>query len=155
MFYFAYGSNMNHRQMLDVRCPGARFIGRAILDRQCLVYDGFSPGWGGAVVNIDSSRQDEVHGGLFEITPQHLSILDGYEGYPAHCQRRQETVLSGSDHTKVPAWIYYRPPQAPGMPSRIYLETLLRGARDCGLPEDYIQSSLDIFPHKASEHIGG
>ncbi|NTV28771.1 MAG: hypothetical protein HGA80_01685 [Candidatus Omnitrophica bacterium] len=139
---------MQHRQMLEERCPGAVFIGVGILDGFWLVYDGFSTRWGGAVANIIPSRQDEVWGGLFQLTEDQLAALDAYEGSPKYYQRRQVEILRPGIKDKVLAWIYYRQPQAAGVPSKRYLETVIRGARDCRLPEDYIHSVLDVV-HKA------
>jgi gamma-glutamylcyclotransferase len=145
MFYFAYGSNMEHRLMLEERCPGSEFVGRAILDGYWMVYDGFSPSWGGALANIAPSRQDEVWGGLYEITEEHLAKIDSYEGCPRHYQRSLLDVLRSGGKGKVQAWVYYRQPQAVGVPSRRYLEALVQGARDCGLPEDYIRSVINVL----------
>lgn len=145
MFYFAYGSNMQHRQMLEERCPGSKFVGHAILDGHWMVYDGFSVEWGGAVANVVSSRQDEVWGGLFEITEEQLAQLDVHEGYPKYYHRRLAEILRPRTKEKVQAWVYYRSPQVSGVPSKRYVEAVVHGARECGLPEDYISSVIDIL----------
>lgn len=131
--------------MLEERCPGSKFIGLAILDEYCLIYDGFSMEWGGAVANIVSSRQDEVWGGLFEITEEDLAKLDTHEGYPKYYNRSLFNVLRPGKKEKIQAWAYYRQEHPTGIPSRRYLEAVIRGARDCRLPEDYIHSVIDIF----------
>lgn len=139
---------MEHRPFIQENCPGAKFMGLGILDGHCLVYDGFSTRWGGAVANIIPSRQDEVWGGLFKVNEENLKKLDSYEGCPRYYQRRLEYIIRPGVKEKPQAWVYFRPPQAAGLPSRRYLEAVIRGARDCRLPEDYIHSTLDIL-HQA------
>ena len=131
--------------MLEERCPGAKLIGRAILDKHWLVFDGFSTAWGGALANIVPSRQDEVWGVVYEITEEHLAKLDQFEGCPRYYQRRQVEVLRPGQKETILAWVYYRPGLAAGVPSRKYLETIINGARECGLPGDYINTVIDIF----------
>ena len=58
MYYFAYGSNMNHEQMKK-RCPSGKFITRALLSGYKYVYDGYSSSGKGAVSNIIKSANRE------------------------------------------------------------------------------------------------
>ena len=145
MFYFAYGSNMNHRQMLTERAPGAKFIGLGELMGYWLVFDGYSSFWRGPVANVVKSSDDAVWGGLFEITQEHLEMLDQHEGYPKYYSR-MEVSVQRPGREKVMAWIYLRPAQVPGRPSGQYLKQILEGAKDCRLPGDYVLSTIDIFP---------
>ncbi len=64
MFYFVYGSNMNHKQMKK-RAPGAKFLGRAAIDNYKFVYDGWDAELGGAVGNIIPQKGSRVLGGLY------------------------------------------------------------------------------------------
>ncbi len=73
MYYFAYGSNMNHKQMKK-RYPNSKFIKRAFLEGYEFVYDGYSAILKGAVANIIKSPSDKVWGGLFEINEDDLKI---------------------------------------------------------------------------------
>ncbi len=59
MKYFAYGSNMNHKQMKQ-QCPESKFLKRAYLDDYSLIYDGYSKSRDGAVANIIKSENDRV-----------------------------------------------------------------------------------------------
>lgn len=144
MFFFAYGSNMNHRQMLHDRCPGARFIAPAKLEGYWLVFDGYSAPWRGAVANILPSSEDLVWGGLFELDDNHLKALDGFEGYPRYYSRIKVDVLPNDHKQMVQAWAYVRDPHPEGTPSHEYLAALIQGARDCQLPEHYIWSAFEI-----------
>ena len=145
MYYFSYASNMDHDQMLKERCPGAKFIGAARLPAWWFVFDGFSTQWGGAVANIVPSYTDEVWGGLYEISGTQLTILDSYEGYPRFYSRQELMVeKKGEDIAPVKAWVYLRAPQPAGFPSKKYHAVLMKGAKDCRLPADYVQSYLRV-----------
>jgi len=145
VYYFAYGSNMEHNQMLKERCVGAKFIGPACLPGFWFVFDGFAARWRGAVANIVPSQEDGVWGGLFEITEDHLRSLDAYLGCPKNYTRSVFEVERPGIKDRVKAWTYLREPQAAGFPSKGYLAAVLKGARDCFLPDSYILNAIE--PH--------
>lgn len=136
MKYFAYGVNMNHQKMAG-RCPGATFLGRARLDGYRLFFDGKSLVRPGAVANIEPQAGSVVWGGLYEITPADLEQLDAFERYPTAYQRKEFDAVDdgGVVHQAI---AYFRTGEVPGEPGESYLNELLEGAADCGLPEDYI-----------------
>ena len=142
MYYFAYGSNMNHQQMKQ-RCPNSRFIRKARLDGFRFVYDGNSRTRGGAVANIQESRApgSVVWGGLFEIDEDDLAALDRYEGHPRSYQRRTVTVRD-EQGTDSEAIIYYRTGEDLGKPSGQYRTIVIEGAENCQLPWSYVASVL-------------
>lgn len=141
MIYFAFGSNMNMRQMRE-RCRQSRFISSGVLEKFRFVYDGNSARWKGAVGNIVPSSGETVYGGLFEVTEEDLDSLDHYEGYPTRYQKIELPVLSGNGEI-VKALAYFREGEKEGTPSTAYRNTVMEGARDCGIPEDYIEKYLD------------
>jgi gamma-glutamylcyclotransferase len=149
MYYFAYGSNMEHNQMLKERCAGSLFLGPACLTGFWFVFDGFSPRWKGAMANIVPSADDEVWGGLFEITDYHLRSLDQSLNCPKSYTRSVFEVERLGTREKVKAWVYLHEPQAAGFPSKGYLAAVMKGARDCILPESYIANA--IKPHLPQE----
>ena len=140
MFYFAYGSNMSHQQMKE-RCPGAKFLFRAKLDGYLFQYDGRSQKRKGAVANVVLGGDGAVWGGVFEINADNLSALDCYEGYP-NSYNRTDLDTKDNKGTTYKAIVYFRTGKDLGRPSEVYREIILRGAQDCGLPEEYIQSFL-------------
>lgn len=143
MYYFAYGSNMNHRQMNE-RCPTAKFITRAKLNGYKFVYDGYTSSRNGAVANIIKSDNNIVEGGLFEIDNDCLHALDKYEGYPSYYERQIVEVEDDNDNS-YQAIVYLRKPQKLGKPSDEYRDIVLKGARDCGLTEEYIRRYIKGF----------
>ena len=137
-YYFAYGSNMNHQQMKQ-RCPSSIFIKKAFLKGYKFVYDGYSSIRKGAVANIieTGEENDEVWGGLFEINEDNLSSLDCYEGYP-NSYNRKEVVLGSEEGKSFKAIAYYRIGKRISEPSEDYRNIIIKGAKDCNLPENYI-----------------
>ena len=140
MHYFAYGSNLNHEQMKK-RCPDSKFIKRAKLVGYKLIYDGYSKKWEGSVANIIPSRGDLVWGGLYEISMDDRDALDYYEGYPKSYDRKEFEVKDDLDKSYI-AYIYFREGKQLGQPSAKYCEVIKIGAKDCGLPQDYMTSIL-------------
>ena len=86
VLYFAYGSNLNLRQMQS-RCPGARTVGRAVLPNHALAFGGFSHAWGGAVASVLRSKGSQVQGLLYELDDVDLKSLDRFEGHPFAYER--------------------------------------------------------------------
>ncbi|MBF0619049.1 MAG: gamma-glutamylcyclotransferase [Candidatus Omnitrophica bacterium] len=144
MYYFAYGSNMNHALFFG-RCPGATFIGPARLADRCLIFDGLAVVKHGATANMMRSRDEFLWGGVFEITEEHLAVLDDFEGYPKSFTRTLMDVERFEPHQKIKAWVYWREEEPVGIPAQSYITTILQGARDCHLPKEYI---AELEPHK-------
>lgn len=143
MMYFAYGSNLNQAQM-KTRCPASRFLGIAFLGGYRFVYDGFSVSWDGAVGNIVLSEADGVWGALYDLTERDRLALDAFEGYPRSYERREVDVKDreGRLHRAV---TYARTGRAIGKPHPDYEKIVLDGAKECALPEDYVDRHLRVI----------
>ena len=137
-YYFAYGSNMNHKQMKR-RCPTSKFIKRVYLEGYCFVYDGHSKSRNGAVANVIKSNTAKVWGGLFEINEDNLAALDCYEGHPK-TYKREEIVIKDENGKSITAYIYRREEEKTDRPGEEYRRTVKQGAQDCGLPNEYIKA---------------
>jgi len=131
---------MNLDQM-KIRCPDSIFIRRVFLTGYRFVYDGKSYSRRGGVANIVKSAEDIVWGGLFEITESCLKNLDEYEGYPSFYNRK-EFQVQDDERNFFNAIAYYRTGKVPSEPSSSYRQEVIQGARDCGLPEEYIKENL-------------
>lgn len=140
MYYFAYGSNMNHKQMED-RCSAARFITKAKLNGYKFVYDGRSYSRKGAVANIVEFEDGIAEVAIFEVDDDCIKKLDSYEGYPTSYQRKIVEV-QGENNQLYQAIVYLRNPLQIGQPSDEYKNALLQGAKDCGLSENYIETFI-------------
>lgn len=142
MFYFAYGSNMNVAQMKRW-CPASRLLKTVLLEGFRFVYDGFSVPWDGAVGNIVKTEGEGVWGALYEITESDRRTLDAFEGYPRTYDRRDVEVKDrdGNVHR---AMTYFRTGRAMGKPHPDYEKVVLDGAKECALPEDYVDRNLRV-----------
>ncbi len=132
MYYFAYGSNLNKKQMLE-RCPDSkpRFV--ATLRNYKLVFVGWSRQWRGGVASIKPFRGERVLGVLYELSDRDLRRLDSYEGYPGSYNRLKVTVFD-EDGEPVEAITYIKSEQAEEIqPSKEYLSIIQQGCRDWGL----------------------
>ena len=135
MYYFAYGSNMNHKQMKE-RCPNSRFIEKARIDNYSLIFDGYSNFWKSSIANIVPFHASSVYGGLFEIGDIDLKILDAYAWHPNYYSRELVEV-KGSSKNEYESWVYIKDEEKKGKPSIKYIKTVLDGAEDCRLPQSY------------------
>ncbi len=132
MYYFAYGSNLSKKQMLE-RCPGSQPRFTTTLPNYRLVFVGWSRQWRGGVASIRASRGDKVPGAVYEISEADLRHLDKYEGYPNDYNRLKVTVFD-EDGTALEAVTYIKSrPSEETEPSREYLARLEQGYRDWGI----------------------
>jgi gamma-glutamylcyclotransferase (GGCT)/AIG2-like uncharacterized protein YtfP len=140
IYYFAYGSNMNHKQMKE-RCKSAKFLCRAYLENYDFVYDGYSSSRKGAVANIIPKEKSIVWGGLWEIDEKDIKQLDRYEGYP-YVYVRKEVIVKDDNNKEYRAIVYLRNPQELNNPNDEYRKIVIEGAVACGLPNEYIEEKL-------------
>jgi len=129
---------MNRAQM-DSRCPENRFVGKALLEGYKLVFDG-APG--NAYANIVVNENESVWGGLYFISANDEALLDGFEGVASGTYSKMNVSVTLGNGTATTAMAYYRIGLSPTQPSQEYLYRVLEGARDCGLPEDYVNEHL-------------
>ena len=138
--YYAYGSNMDHEQMRE-RCPGGRFREAARLTSYRLAFTRYSRNRGGGVADIVSDPTAEVWGALWEVTEEHLTALDRYEGArrdPPACERIEVTVEAAGVPASAIAYRVVQPLEGDLRPSTEYRDALVRGARASGLPSAYL-----------------
>ncbi|MDP3879824.1 MAG: gamma-glutamylcyclotransferase family protein [Dehalococcoidales bacterium] len=129
MYYFAYASNLNHKQMKE-RCPDSKPEFTATLPNYKLVFVGWSRQYHGGIASIKPLRGEKVLGAVYEISDRDLRRLDSYEGYPRDYNRFNVTVFS-EDGEQVPAITYIKAGRAEETPpSPEYLAIIQQGYRD-------------------------
>lgn len=129
MNYFAYGSNLNRKQMLE-RCPDSKPMFIATLPNYKLVFAGWSRQWRGGVASIKPFRGERVPGGIYEVSDRDLRYLDKHEGYPGSYNRLNITVFD-EDGKPIEAMTYIKSQQPEETaPSREYLSVIQQGYRD-------------------------
>ena len=129
IIYFAYGANLDVRGM-ELRCPGHRRIGRAVLKNYRLMFKG--------VADVEPASGHQVHGALYEITTEHLRTLDRFEGYPRFYTRKPLPVFT-EEGEEVNAIVYLMNNCSQcSSPHRGYLNVILSGCRQWQLPQEHI-----------------
>ena len=132
MYYFAYGSNLNKKQMKE-RCPDSKPMFMATLRNYKLVFVGWSRQWRGGVASIKPFRGERVLGAVYELSDRDLRRLDSYEGYPSSSNRLNVTVFD-EDGNPLEAITYIKLEQSEEtQPSREYLSLIQQGYRDWGI----------------------
>ena len=126
MYYFAYASNLNRKQMRE-RCPNSKPMFTATLPNYKVVFLGWSRELRGGKASIRLSRGEKVLGAIYEITEECLRRLDKYEaGY-----NRLKITVFNEDGEPIEALTYIKSGQldeAP--PSKEYLAIIQQGYRD-------------------------
>lgn len=132
MYYFAYGTNLNKKQMAE-RCPESRPRFMATLHNYKLIFTGWSRQWRGGVASIKPLRGEKVLGAIYEVSDRDLRRLDRYEGYPDTYDRVKVT-LNRETGEPIEALTYIKSRQSEETkPSPEYLSLIQQGYRDWGL----------------------
>ena len=132
ILYFAYGSNLDGRQM-RARCATARVGARAVLRNHALAFGGFSVRWGGAVATLVPTPGAQVEGLLYVLQSADLRSLDRHEGCPWAYRRVRFAVIDETGRC-VCAQVYLRalPNIAPALPAPGYARVLRRAYKRLG-----------------------
>jgi len=126
MYYFAYGTNLNRKQMLK-RCPDSKPKFIATLHNYKLVFVGWSRQWRGGVASIRLFRDGKVLGAVYEISERDLRRLDKYESN----YNRLNVKVNDEDGELIEAITYIKAGQAEETkPSSEYLSIIQQGYRD-------------------------
>ncbi len=132
MYYFAYGSNLNKKQMRE-RCPGSKPMFIATLPNYKLVFVGWSRQWRGGVASIRPFRGEKVLGAIYEVSDRDLRRLYYFYCYPGNYNRLNVTVFD-EDNEPVEAITYIKSEQSEETrPSKEYLSLIQQGCRDWGI----------------------
>ncbi len=146
MLLFAYGSNLASGEVAD----GARFAGTALLPDHRLALTRRSIRWGGGVVDVIPAPGKHVWGAAYDPPPDALEQLDLKEG--AGFAYRRVGVRVSLHREMLEAMAYEvidkdwkAPPATPE-----YTEVVLRGARERGLPEEWLVTLRAVLSGAAS-----
>ena len=143
--YFAYGSNMNIRHLTE-RTNSARMVGIGYLPDKQVVFNKRSKKDGSGKANIIDNQANRAWGVLFEIDDADLQILDRIEG--GYDREVLQAITDKGDNVEVVTYISGQlidPPVAYDW----YKEIIVHGAKENGLPGDYITylKSLPSVPN--------
>jgi gamma-glutamylcyclotransferase len=132
MYYFAYASNLNRKQMAE-RCPDAKPMFTATLPNFKLIFTGWSRQWRGGVASIKPLKGEKVMGAIYEISERDLRFLDKHEGYPSNYNRR-EVIVFPEEGEALKAVTYIKVEQSEETkPSLEYVSSIQQGYREWGI----------------------
>ncbi|XP_048009451.1 gamma-glutamylcyclotransferase b [Megalobrama amblycephala] len=153
--YFAYGSNLL-KERLQLKNPSATVHCVAKLKDYKLVFGNHkglaSQRWRGGVATIEHSPGDEVWGVVWRMNMSDLESLDRQENVKMGTYSPMEVSVSTSDQdfncrTYIMNSCVYAPP------SPQYLQVIVMGAEQNGLPEDYQVKLRSIETNKYEGHL--
>ena len=131
MFYFAYGSNLNHFQMKK-RCKDSIYLKKIRLKDFKLTFRSKY-----RAADIEPKKWSIVPGGLFEISKSDEKKLDIYEDYPK-LYKKYYFYYYGK---KVMTYLMVK--KSPfKFPTERYLNVVKRGYKDCALDIKYLINGL-------------
>lgn len=156
MLYFAYGSNMNWKQMRE-RCPSAKFLCVAKLNDHRLAFTRYSCDRKCGVADIISAKGSDVWGVVYDIEEVEMGWLDRTEGYDPgrkredNCYVRKEHRVYRDDTEDSPlsTHVYFAIRQdSPPPPNEEYKKLIVDGAKFWHLPDEYIRrlESIEVGP---------
>ncbi len=154
--YFAYGSNMNLQQ-IGSRCSRPTVVSIARLADHRLMFYGYSWTWDGALETVEPMIGAEVWGVLFALSRLDWERLDDWQGARMDgCGmyfHSPITVMDQNGYT-VGARMYKKDINGIAQdPSREYLEYIVRGAAENGLPAGYIEALMKRTARKAAYSV--
>lgn len=132
--YFAYGSNMNKRQM-RVRCPNAKPIGAFYLDDAQLVFRG--------VADIVPKPGARAFGAIWKLTPACEAALDRYEGIEHGMYRKVYVDLAKPIQGEHEMMFYVMNSHGIMPPSEGYLDGIREGYRDFGIKQKPLNDAVE------------
>jgi len=130
MLYFAFGSNLNQKQMKR-RCRDSKYIGCYSLKNYKLVFRNYF--LGGGVADVEKKKNSSVLGAIYKISKKDEIELDIYEDFPKTYIKKYFRLLGKK------VMFYYMPKKTKHvLPSKRYLNLIIQGYKDCGYRNNYI-----------------
>lgn len=128
IYYLAYGSNLNERQM-SFRCPNATKVGTLMLEDYELEFRLY--------LTIVPKKGSVVPIGVWQVSESDEKRLDAYEGYPTFYRKEYIEIEIGD--TKEQALVYImNDVRKVAPPSRQYMMTCSEGYRNFGLDNTFL-----------------
>ena len=130
MLYYAFGSNLNQKQMKR-RCRDSKYIGCYSLKNYKLVFRNYF--LGGGVADVEKKNNSSVLGAIYKISKKDERELDIYEDFPKTYIKKYFRLLGKK------VMFYYMPKKTKHvLPSKRYLNLIIQGYKDCGYRNNYI-----------------
>ena len=131
MLYFAYGSNLHHKQMKR-RCKDSIFLKKINLKDFKLTFRSKY-----RAADIEYKKKSIVQGGLYEISKNDEKKLDVYEDFPILYKKYYFTYYGKKvmTYTMVSKTSFK-------YPTKRYLDIVKKGYKNCKLENKYLKKAL-------------
>ncbi|XP_078271205.1 gamma-glutamylcyclotransferase-like [Rhinoraja longicauda] len=152
--YFAYGSNMLRRRLL-LQNPTAVQVSVGCLKGYRLAFGEIgihSSRWGGGAATIIPSPNDEVWGVIWCLKGDDRQSLDDQEGVQEGIYSPMEVKVEQKDRGgEIICLTYQMNHFNVSLTSPLYKEVIIRGARESGLPSEYMKKLDTILTNNFNE----
>ena len=137
MYYLAYGSNLNLKEMKH-RCPFSKVVGTLYLSNFKLSFKGEENGF----LTIEQKKGSIAPIGIFKVNKLFIKSLDKYEGYPYLYDKKEiEFELNGK---KVKGLIYIMNDEFDYvLPDYYYFKRCEVGYNDFNFDKSYLYEALN------------
>lgn len=143
IYYFAYGSNLDERQIKD-RCPSSKLIDKFSLKDYKLDFTIFSQKRLCGCADVIKNPGTEVWGLVYELTQQDLDRLDNFEAHPHKYKRFTTNVINEiGEKMQVETYEVVEKSVETIRPSKEYHNILVEAGKKYNFPDlyqQYIQS---------------
>lgn len=140
--YFAYGSNLNHYQMKNLRCAGSKYLKSVVLKNYSLSFCHPNSKNAYGYANVTKKKGSNVPGAIWEITKDHEKILDNYEDFPKS-YRKEYFYVNGKK-----VMFYIMGTCSYKKPSKRYLNIIIEGYKNCNLDLNYLKRIMSELQSK-------
>lgn len=138
--YFAYGSNLNLRQM-QYRCPTARLLGVGLKRGYALRFRGRGPGYAYLTVTATTGALTPV--AAFAVAPSDVAALNCYEGVAGGHYRIEPVSVDITGHGRLRGFWYVMNGGRKFPPSQSYVQTVAEGYQTMGFDMRILQRALN------------
>ncbi|XP_049762234.1 gamma-glutamylcyclotransferase-like isoform X1 [Schistocerca cancellata] len=156
--YFAYGSNLLAKR-IHINNPTAVRISKAKLADYRLDFGYWSRRWKGAAATVVPDQGKHVWGAVWQMDKSDMDNLDRQEGVSSDIYFPFEVEVEKPDGKKLLCRCYQlcntptelkpgQPIPEDRLPSELYLSVIIQGARETGLPNEYIEQ-LEKISHNS------
>lgn len=136
-YYFAYGSNMDQKQMKE-RCPNSKLIGKGVLNEYKLAFTIYSQKRRCGCADIVASPNKEVWGLIYSLTAADLIKLDRFERTPDNYRRiHLEIEDESGNKLKVETYEVVNKTTTDLKPSKDYLSKITKATKEFSFPDSY------------------
>ncbi|XP_026738931.1 gamma-glutamylcyclotransferase-like isoform X1 [Trichoplusia ni] len=158
--YYAYGSNLLKKR-IHINNPSAKFLGVGRLDDHQLNFIKYSDNWRGSSATIVPTEGSHIWGAIWRLHNDDMPALDRQEGVDTNWYFPKTVTVVLPNGSKVECRTYQQTINPPvrkngeelpeeRRPCITYMECIINGAIECGIPKYYIDE-LKTIPNNGKE----